>query len=61
MITNYYLLQTAAAGKPSFEAETGEDSRGLRSHAGFPRCPHAGIVQERVGQNHQAVHSEENG
>ena len=47
MITNY--VQTAAAGKPSFEAETGEDSRGFRSHAGFPRCPHAGIVQERIG------------
>ena len=59
MITN--CVQTATAGKPSFEAEIGEDSRGFRSHAGFPRCPHAGIVQERIGQNHQAVNFEENG
>ena len=59
MITNF--VQTAAAGKPSFEAETGEDPRGFRSHAGFSRCAHAGIVQERIGQNNQAVHFEENG
>ena len=53
-------MRTAAAGEPSFEAEAGKDPRGLGPRAGFRRCADAGTVQERVGQNHQAVHSQEN-